>query len=257
MLCPNCGNNVPEGSAFCGECGTPMQAPVAPVAPVAPAAPAQKRKTTKAAKGNEKLVLITMLISLLLVVFSVLSALNMPFYDIPAMSTLMTLAGEGESFEAELLDGLEQTVEELEEDLEYQEDVMDDDEYEAAEMLVEGMRDLYDNCSINQFKKLVNMTEEVGEEYFDDSDLSDIKDVAAIMDVLVIAVWGFFALPIVFHLLGGLCKSRGLTITAMVFTALSQLVFSGLLWVALSLAVGIVQVVLCNKIRNAKLGLAA
>ncbi len=27
MICPNCGNEVPEGSAFCTNCGTPMQAP--------------------------------------------------------------------------------------------------------------------------------------------------------------------------------------------------------------------------------------
>ena len=252
MLCPNCGNNVPEGSVFCGECGTPMQAPVAPAAPVNMRKPAKKQ-----ALAADKLVLVTMVLSLLLIVFSVLSTLNMPFYDIPAFSTLMVLAGEGDSFEEELMDSMDRTIEELENDLEYQEDVMDDDEFEAAETLIDAMKDLYDNCSINQFNKLLKQMEEVGGEYLDESDLSGIKEIGAVMDVIVIAVWGFFALPIVFHLLGGLCKSRGLTITAMVFTALSQLIFSGLLWVIVSLAVGIYQAVLCTKIKNAKRGMVA
>lgn len=34
MFCPNCGNQVPDGQAFCSNCGTKMQAPVAPQQPV-------------------------------------------------------------------------------------------------------------------------------------------------------------------------------------------------------------------------------
>ena len=30
MFCPNCGNQIPEGSAFCGNCGTKVEAPAAP-----------------------------------------------------------------------------------------------------------------------------------------------------------------------------------------------------------------------------------
>ena len=41
MNCPNCGNTMPDGSAFCTNCGTPLSDSVAPVtpAPVAPASP--------------------------------------------------------------------------------------------------------------------------------------------------------------------------------------------------------------------------
>lgn len=34
MFCPNCGNQVAEGQAFCANCGTKMQAPAAPEQPV-------------------------------------------------------------------------------------------------------------------------------------------------------------------------------------------------------------------------------
>jgi hypothetical protein len=37
MYCRNCGKQLPDGSRFCGECGTPMEAPAGP-APEAPAA---------------------------------------------------------------------------------------------------------------------------------------------------------------------------------------------------------------------------
>lgn len=39
MFCKNCGNQIPDGVAFCAACGTPVTAaPAAPVAPVAPEA---------------------------------------------------------------------------------------------------------------------------------------------------------------------------------------------------------------------------
>ena len=42
MFCSNCGKQIPDGSAFCPECGTKLTAPVtqaAPTAPVTQAAP--------------------------------------------------------------------------------------------------------------------------------------------------------------------------------------------------------------------------
>ncbi|MBR3574635.1 MAG: zinc ribbon domain-containing protein, partial [Lachnospiraceae bacterium] len=46
MICPMCGSEMPEGTKFCINCGTPMQAPApvqntVPVQPVTPAAPVQ------------------------------------------------------------------------------------------------------------------------------------------------------------------------------------------------------------------------
>lgn len=60
-----------------------------------------------------------------------------------------------------------------------------------------------------------------------------------------------FALPALFTLLAGFKKSMGLTITALVFMVLTQLMLCGILWVLMSLVVYIFQAVLCKKAKNA------
>lgn len=41
MFCPNCGKEIPDGAAFCGECGTSLAAPAAPVESAPEAAPVE------------------------------------------------------------------------------------------------------------------------------------------------------------------------------------------------------------------------
>lgn len=75
MFCKNCGNQIPDGVAFCAACGTPVAAapaaaaPVyaAPAAPVAPAAPASdKSKLIKLiALGAAVVVFLVLILSLL------------------------------------------------------------------------------------------------------------------------------------------------------------------------------------------------
>lgn len=286
MFCPNCGNNVPEDSAFCPECGTPMKAapqPVQPEIPVSqtpmqpvyqapvyqepvyqqpavPRAPRQSNapagrkpaaKPSKAASVYGKLVLITMLVSLVLIVVSVITPMNVPFYDIPAMSVLLDISGGGDEDVDMLLDDIDQIIEEMEDDLKMQEDVLDDDEIEMAEEAIECMEELHDNCSINNFAKLVNLAAVIDSEVNSGLEDSEIGEMMMAVNVIRIGIMAFFFLPALFHLLGGLRKSGGLTITAMVFTAISQLIFSGLILAALSLVVGIIQVTLCDKNKKA------
>ena len=68
---------------------------------------------------------------------------------------------------------------------------------------------------------------------------------------LMVFILGFFVLPILFAILGGTLKNTALTIIGIVFTAISQLIFCGIIWVALSLVVGIVQAVMCSKVNAA------
>jgi hypothetical protein len=83
--------------------------------------------------------------------------------------------------------------------------------------------------------------------------MEEFEEIQSVVDLVVIAAIGMFALPLIFTLLGGLLKSKGLTITALVFIILPQLLLCGVLWVALSLVVYIFQAVLCGKAKKAKL----
>ena len=71
------------------------------------------------------------------------------------------------------------------------------------------------------------------------------------MLVIIIIMAVSYFLPLLFALLGGLNKSTGLTVTALIFTVLSQLILCGILYVVLSLAIFIFQAVLCNKVQKA------
>ncbi len=272
MFCPNCGAQIPDDSAVCGSCGQALRNPQQTSAPVgymppqqpprfnpAPAAPVSKKEymatmATQGTKNKRKLVLVTMLICMALIVGGVLATLNMPFYEIPFVSLVL---GASDADVDELEDEMSDLIDELENDLELQEDTMSDDEVEAAEKLIDGMKEFEDNMSITGVQNMVDLVEDVLDEYEDlfmENDIDEMtqtmEELDVIMSAVVGAVIGFFFLPMLFTILGGSLRSTGLTITAIIFTAIAQLIFCGFLWVALSMAVGIFQAVLCSQINR-------
>lgn len=273
MFCPNCGANLPEGTAFCGNCGTKMNAaPEAATQPTpaaqpayapqstynpAPAAgvptkPAKKKAYLKSiapasVKRNALLVLVTMLVSIALMVGGIVSAITVPFFEIPFIAT--AAASTGEDLD-DLMDELEDSYERTEEDYELYEDTYSDDEREASEALLEAMEKFCDNPSILNLKSMVNVYVDVADEMPEvtDDDIDEMKEIASIMDIILVAIIAFYFLPFLFTLLGGLNKSTGLTITGIVFTVISQAIMGGTLFVVLNLVVGVFQSVLCSKI---------
>lgn len=268
MFCNKCGTKLPDGTTFCTECGANL-APVtkpepAPKAEPAPAAPKEKPelklpdvklpdlKNVDLKKLNKPvLVLVTMALSILLILLCVSSTLNTPFYEIPAASFLLSMSGDDDAAN-ELLESLEDAIDDMEDELDYREDFMDNDEVEAVEEAIKSMKTLKSNFSINNFNAFVELAEDIDEEFNAGFDSDEIDEIQSIMGILVAIIRGSFVLPVLFWVLGGLKKSAGLTITAMVFTTISQLIYCGLLWVILSLAVGVVQVKLCKEINPKK-----
>lgn len=296
MFCPNCGTNLPDGSAICTGCGyqlsrsqqsapqqsAPRQAapqqpqyqqpayqqpqyrqPVyqqpapqpayrQPAAPVIPAPISKKEylssKAPESVKKMAGVVTITFILSLVLVIVSAVAPLAMNFFDIPAMSFMMTMADADPD---ELVEELEDAYGEAEYKYEIQKSTMDKDEKEAAKKVLDSMDKLLDNFSLLNFNALVSTMESVGDDYLDSSDMDDIEEVSDIMNIVIVGVIAFFILPLLFTVLGGLNKSTALTVTALVFTVISQLIFSGILWVLLSFVVFIVQAVQCSKINKA------
>ena len=288
MFCPKCGANVPEGTPFCGSCGTPLnaqqQAPVqqptyqAPVqqptyrpAPQQPAyqptyQPVQQpqpmrpapvavskreflsKHADSATKKNSLLVTICFLLTLVLIAASIIVPLATPFFNIPIVSTILSADGMDAD---EMMEEMEYSVDEIKEDFRAQKQYMDDDEQEAAEAVIDGVDALIENFSVLNLKNLLSLVGDVGVDYMDSSDLQTLEEIGMIMDVIIGILIGAFVLPLLFALLGGLLKSTGLTVTALVFTVLSQLILCGLVYVLLSLVIFIVQAVLCSKLTKA------
>ncbi len=266
MFCPNCGAQIPDDSAVCGSCGQILRNSQQTSAPVGYAPPQQPPRynpspvskkiymatmASGSTKTKRKLVLVTMLVCMALIVGGVFATLNMPFYEIPFVSlALGATNADVDGLEDEMSD----MIDELENDLELQEDTMSDDELEAAETLIDGMKEFEDSMSIAGVQNMVKLVDEVVDEYEDlflDDDIDELQntmeEINLVMSGVVGAIIGFFFLPMLFTILGGTLRSTGLTITAIVLTAIAQLIFCGFLWVALSVAVGIVQAVLCGQ----------
>jgi hypothetical protein len=122
---------------------------------------------------------------------------------------------------------------------------------------MDSANDLTDSFSILNLKNFVNDTTMIVDEYGDEFNTSDLDEIVEGMDAVnqamgavIVFLVGFFFLPILFAILGGTLKNTALTIVGIVFTAIAQIIFCGIIWVVLSLAVGIVQAVLCSKVNT-------
>lgn len=274
MYCPNCNAQLPDGAAFCGHCGQTLnntQQPAAPIGyappqypgypsyPTRPVVTKSKKEylatdASESARSQSKLVLLTALISVALIIAGIVATMTMSIFDIPVMAMLMEAAGADADTD-ELMDELEDSIDQMEEEYELIEDDFSKDEQKDIEKWMDTANDLADTFSISNLNAFVKETDMIVDEYGDEFYTEDLEDIAEGMDAvnqlmagIIIFVVGFFFLPVLFAILGGTLKNTALTVVGIVFTAIAQVTFCGLLWVVLSLAVGIVQAVLCSKI---------
>ena len=275
MYCPNCNAELPEGTSFCGCCGAKLTQPETQqyAAPAAPAYPGYATYTTYArpmnnmtkkeflasdaglhARGQAKLAVLVCLIAVAAIIAGIFATMTMPIFDIPVMSMAMEAADADPD---ELLDELENELEVMEEEYEMIEDDCSKSEREDIEDWMDSANDLTDSFSILNLKNFVNDTTMIVDEYGDEFNTSDLDEIVEGMDAVnqamgavIVFLVGFFFLPILFAVLGGTLKNTALTIVGMVFTAIAQIIFCGIIWVVLSLVVGVVQAVLCSKVHT-------
>ena len=290
MICPHCGAAVGNDAKFCNCCGGTMPAqqpqyqnpqqpqyqnPQQPQyqqyqapqyqqyrAPQyqqqyrAPAKPMTRKEFLKnppqKAKLKSTLTLVTLILSILLIVVSAVLPLVRPIFRFRAIPVVLALA---DMDMREVTDELEELFEELEVDLEESRDYMTDEEIEVAELILDTFDDLTDSLNIMGLSKLANALRtdyaSLLEESMTPEDMAIVDMVVQIPMIISLVIVSSFLLPLILALLAGLKKSMGLSITALIFTLIPQVIFNGTLFVTLTLAIFITQAVLCSQLDKA------
>lgn len=234
MFCEKCGTQIPDNSQFCPACGTASAAPAATDATPALAAPTKKRAVP---------ITVTFVLALLILLGSIVVPLAKPVEEVPVLSGVMSVTmGEAEWIDAikseraglALAGALSSSVDSVD-----------------LKKLDKSIENLEENFTLFNLKTAFDALDNIGK-VFPEYDSSAAKGFSAVMTVLLAVSVGAFALPLLFTLLGGFKRSTGLTVTALVFTAISQLLFSGFACFLGSSIVLTVQAVLCSKYKKAQ-----
>lgn len=257
MFCGNCGAQQPDGSVFCSNCGCQLTIPQRQPACHTAATPEKKSVflqeiASDGTKRNSRIVLITSLLCILLLVLSAVFFLTRSFFRIPMVSTILNLSGMAYDV-ADAMTELEDSVESAEDKYDRNEDAYSSKEQEAFEKLLAVMKKTVRKPSILNFRKVVHVFADVAVDMSDsvsDSDLYEIQMIRKALDVIILAILGSILLPALFFLLGGLTKSMGWNIAALVLSLLPGMILGGTLMTLALLAAGIVSIVFCGKINR-------
>lgn len=290
MICPHCGAAVGNDAKFCNCCGGTMpaqqpqyqnpqqpqyqnpqqpqyqqyqapqyqqyQAPQYQQQYRAPAKPMTKKEFLKnppqKAKLKSTLTLVTLILSILLIVVSAVLPLVRPIFRFRAIPVVLALA---DMDMREVTDELEELLEELEIDLDESRDYMTDEEIEVVELILDTFDDLTGSLNIMGLSRLAHALRtdyaSLLEESMTPEDMAIVDMVVQIPTIISLVIVSSFLLPLILALLAGLKKSMGLSITALIFTLIPQVIFNGTIFVTLTLAIFITQAVFCSQLDKA------
>lgn len=290
MICPNCGAAIDNDAKFCNCCGNaipqqpqyqqPQQPQYQPpqyqqyqqyqqpqyappqyqqpqYAPQRPVNSISKKdflrsQTSGKVKTQSIIVLVTTIVSILLIIGSALLPLVRPIFRLPSITAIFSLA---DMDLREITDELQADIDELNDDLDYSRDYMSDEEIELAELILDTFEDLSGRLNVMDLSRLANAMRtdyaDLLEEIMAPEDMEAIDILVQVPTIIILVIVSTFLLPLLFAILGGVKKSMGLTITALVFSFLPQLIFNGIGVLVLTLAVFITQAVLCSQLNKA------
>ena len=283
MFCPKCGAQQPNGLSSCPNCGycfsqqnqssCPQEQPVIQTALQAEPMPLPANfntpKITKFQKNAGKLVYITFFLTLVLLVASVLSPLTTDLFELSAVDIVSDIAFPEENtteYAEEYKEETNKMIEEIKSEYNKLSDEIPFELKQEFEQLLESVEKLSNNFSLLNFRNTAEIAEEVVDDLNERTEFNlneyenELDEAGEILDYIILGVIGLFALPFLFTLLGGLLKSKVLTILALIFTVIPQLLLCGIPLIVCTIIVYIVQVVFCAKAKKykkaQKLGLA-
>lgn len=232
MFCGNCGNKLPDDARFCGECGTVVAAQPAPQK----AAPVKEEGFFKkdlyflkrAEPKSRTLYFISwalVLASLLSLLFSGVVALNGDMLNRP-IGSFINMATDGD---------MEELREEFVEEVDRIQDAAEDSGYDEHEV-VRAAKKLGNRFSINNFRKCMKIYEAAYEEMGYDNLVEEIQIADGILTgAVTVIICGLLAAAVL-TALAAVFKKFPLAIAGIVVALGFIAIFSGFLWVLLSVA---------------------
>lgn len=253
MKCSNCGAELSQGTMFCASCGTPVaqqpepqyQAPVYQ-APMQPQRPVSKKQyiatmASEKVKKSRKLAPIIALVCAAILLVGYFVAMNTAFYDLPII-TLAYPEEEREDMEDQMDDIADQT-DEAEERLEALEDTLSNKEMKVAEKCLEAGTAAAEKPSIANMQKFVNAAKKADDMGFsEEMGMDDVDEVSEVFGIFNGMLIGGLIWVLLFTLLGGLCKSKGLVVAGMIFSVFYTWPMAGIVFTILSIAAHIVLI---------------
>lgn len=252
MFCPECGTNQPDGTQFCAECGAKFEQ-AAPTANVRPGILVNKKEyistmATPNTKKIAKLLPILVVVCIVVMIFGHISMLHTSIEDIPAVS--MLLGDDKDEFE-DAKDELDDLLDDVKDTYKYYEDEIEDEldkkELKFIDQLFDDMKACTKTFSISNMKNLIKTVEKVSDtdaaDYLDlDDDFDELEEIIAVFDGLTTGMLIASLMSLLFTIIGGLCRVKGLVIAGLIFSTIFCFLMYGWLFVILNAAAHIVLI---------------
>lgn len=266
MFCPHCGNNIPDGSAFCGYCGasfaaTPAAAPVATA--VQPGLSAKQRGLSKkqflateaspAVKNTGKLATAAFAVVLVLILLATITVNTINLVNLP----IIKMSVEEHEREA-MLDSMEDAADELEDAEDRLDEIKDEHGnkvFRQAKGFVKALKKTTRKFSlanvINLMTTYQKMADDVAEKLNIDDDMDELGEIVKVLKT-VRTVTYIFGVVIALLALWAVAKKAvapcvlGIILSVPVYCLLASVLLGILIFVAF-----IVLAVFCSKINKA------
>lgn len=252
MFCPRCGANLPDGSGFCGACGSTLSsnqpayqqsAYRQPAYGYRPQPTVSKGEYLKTLASPQAMSLVKVAWGLLVVCVLVLAlgwnaSVNGAFYDIPLFKMIL-----GEDYD-EAMGDLTDLLEDSDEGIDELRDLYEDEIKESdLDELIDSAEVMAKNPSLKNIRNVAKLLNTYGVEDVDD-------EIVVVFDAAIIILTVGFAVAALFTVLGGLLKSGGVTIFALILSMPVLGLFGGVLYAGLALVAYIAQAVVLGKINK-------
>lgn len=250
MYCPTCGADLPNGTAVCTNCGTPL-APQADYVETYNPQPAAKPRFSV-------LRLISLLLTLVcigLLITSYFVVMNTSIEDIAFISFVGEVSGEGLDEFEDAKDSLEESHRRLEIEIDPYLDDLDSKDEKKVEKCMDDLENLSDSLSLNNANAFLASAKELAEsdlveEYDLEIPVDKIEDISGVLNTVSIVVLFFMLFCLAFCAFGGFFRINGLVIPGLVFSVIYGLIFTGFVFPLLFLACNIALCIFNSKSKN-------